>query len=65
MPVVVTNNSWSLHCHLLVVESTLASGLSPLTHVLDDGLMSGGDRGYQPDPLPADDEDGPLTTPLD
>ena len=65
VPVVVTNNCWSLHCHLLVVHSTQTSGLSPLTHVLDDGLMSGGDHGHQPDPLPADDEDGPLTTPLE
>ena len=63
--VVVTNDSGSLHCHLLVVDSTLTSGLSPLYHVLGDGLMSGGDHGHQSDPLPADDEDSSLTTPLE
>ena len=65
MTVVVTNDSGSLHCHLLVVDSTLTSGLSPLYHVLGDGLMSGGDHEHQSDPLPADDEDSPLTTPLE
>ena len=59
--VVVTNDSGSLHCHLLVVYLTLKSGL----HILGDGLMSGGDHGHQPEPLPADDEDSPLTTPLE
>ena len=62
--VVVNNDSGSLHCHLLVVHLTLTSGLSPLKHVLSDGLMSGGDHGHQSEPLPADDEDNPLTTPL-
>ena len=41
------------------------SGLSPLYDVLGDGLMTGGDHGHQSDPLPADDEDSPLTTPLE
>ena len=63
--VVVTNDSGSLHCHLLVGHSTLTSGLSPLYDVLGDGLMTGGDHGHQSDPLPTDDEDSPLTTPLE